>query len=105
MIPRTVESFVQEIGYYGFDGPLISGSIGGWETVKLYILLSATRVSRSDPCSNVHCWYVGTARITVGTVVTARITFLHVFIRSSNIRLLYILSRLFIISRVYLEPT
>ena len=47
----------------------------------------------------------GTARITVGTVVTARITFLHVFIRSSNIRLSYILSRLFIISRVYLEPT
>ena len=37
--------------------------------------------------------------------ITARITFIHVFICSSNIWLLYILSRLFITSRVYLEPT
>ena len=37
--------------------------------------------------------------------ITARITFIHVFIRSSNILLSYILSRLFITSRVYLELT
>ena len=37
--------------------------------------------------------------------ITARITFIHVFIRSSNIWLSYILNRLFITSRVYLEPT
>ena len=37
--------------------------------------------------------------------ITARITFIHVFIRSSNIWLSYILSRLFITSLVYLEPT
>ena len=35
----------------------------------------------------------------------ARIIFIHVFIRSSNIWLSYILNRLFITSRVYLEPT
>ena len=37
--------------------------------------------------------------------ITARIPFIHVFIWSSNIWLLYILSRLFITSRFYLEPT
>ena len=37
--------------------------------------------------------------------ITTRITFVHVFIRSSNIWLSYILNRLFITSRVYLKPT
>ena len=37
--------------------------------------------------------------------IIAKITFIHVFIRSSNIWLSYILNHLFITSRVYLEPT
>ena len=39
------------------------------------------------------------------TSVLPGITFIHVFIRSSNVWLSYILNRLFITSRVYLEPT
>ena len=74
-----------------------------------YLVERCTGIAEVMGSNSVQAWmfFSGLVFTTGDQVVciTARITFIHVFICSSNIWLLYILSRLFITSRVYLEPT
>ena len=49
---------------------------------KSYIWTADKDVNESDPRSNVH--YLGSSENKTWKNITARITFIHVFIRSSN---------------------